>query len=164
MSFVPPLICQIIIVASAFTPTVAAARANTYGILFNVVMALCFSILATTWSSIRDATPSQISSSSSSSSSRRHISTSTSLRPSSRDRPPPPPAESKSIIAAVLDRAGITSREGAESEEEMEVVQSITSTSSGGEGEGHVPRFPHKGTSEWRRSTAAAPRLRDPSL
>lgn len=152
MSFLPPVFCQLIIVITIFLMTEAAGIAYTYGITLNVVFSLWFSILATSWSTIRNrssigarTTSGRVLSS--------HHSSMDRLRPGSR-----------SILGTFLDRAGMSQQDDDDddapaAEEEMEVVRTLpsaTQTMLKDESKGvNGAALPHRGTSQWRRSLTA---------
>ncbi|PWN86557.1 hypothetical protein FA10DRAFT_270115 [Acaromyces ingoldii] len=133
MSFVPPLLCQVMIVVSlASIDYLAATAIQTYAGTANVFLSALFAVLATTWSTVRDAIPRR-------SSSTRDSSTSSHYQ-TSHNRT----VVERSIISNFLERnSGVDD----DDEEEMEFVGTTPSITDEGVS---TPPLPLKGTSQWR--------------
>ncbi|PWN88990.1 hypothetical protein FA10DRAFT_267599 [Acaromyces ingoldii] len=53
MTFLPPVLCQIVMVVSYWYKNVTAQRAANQAAIYNVHLSLVFSLLANTWSTLR---------------------------------------------------------------------------------------------------------------
>ncbi|PWN89986.1 hypothetical protein FA10DRAFT_301278 [Acaromyces ingoldii] len=132
MGFVPPLLCQVLYLATFHSSVITIQAISTYTGTANVFLSAFFAVLATTWSTVRDVVPRRFS--------------------SPQDHPTLPHEEQtgpnrmkteKSILSNFLERAG----GDGDDEEDIEFVDR---TQSSPDEEKSTPALPLKGTSEWR--------------
>lgn len=132
MGFVPPLLCQVLYLSTFHSNDFTTQAISAYATTANIFLSAFFAVLATTWSTVRDAVPRRFSSSQ-----------------DSRNFPRKPEQDSRrravaerSIISNFLDRAG----EGNDEED----IEFVGTTPSSPDEEKSTPTLPLKGTSEWR--------------
>lgn len=145
MSFLPPILCQILFLATFDINNYTLQGISTYASTANVLLSVSCSVLATTWSTLRDNLPRR------SSSTRDH-------RRSLRNFQSPPSERAEpevSIIGALLERsARIANEDDADNEDDIEYVGT---TSLPADEAKSTPALPRKGTSEWRTHLSRPP-------